>query len=125
MASFKSVLSTIGADIKGVFTWIGSAKGQQVISAGEGAVETVFPQLTGIINLANQGLVEAVKIEALAAAAGEQTGSGVQKLAAVTSAITPTALAYAQQHGFPVPTATTIQNAANGLVAFINALEGK
>ena len=125
MASFKSVLATIGADAKLVFAWIGSAQGQKVISVGEAAVETIAPQLTGFINLANQGLAEVVKVEALAAAAGSQTGTGAQKSVAVASAITPAILAYAQQNGLPVPTADKIQNATNGLVAFFNALEGK
>jgi hypothetical protein len=43
----------------------------------------------------------------------------------VTKAITPEVLAYAEKNGCPKPTAATIENAANGLVAFINALEGK
>lgn len=124
--SFLSVLKTIGSDVKAVFDWIGSPKGQSVIAAGEGVVETVAPQLTGLINLANAGLTEVLKVEALGAAAGATAGqAGVQKLTAVTAAIAPEVLAYAAANGLPVPTATNIQNAINGLVAFANALEGK
>lgn len=123
--SFKSVLQTIGSDVTKVFAWIGSPKGQAVITAGEGAVETIAPQLTGLINLANSGLVEIVKIEALAAGAAAQNGTGAQKLTAVVATTTPAILAYAEANGLPVPTATSIQNAINGLVAFANALEGK
>ena len=122
--SFKSVLSVIGADAKKVFTWIGSSQGQSVIGTGEAVVEAVDPGLTGLITLANKYIQEAVKVEALSAAAGAQTGTGVQKAAAVTSALTPTVLLYAQQSGLAVPTATEIQNASNAIVAFLNALNG-
>jgi hypothetical protein len=122
MASFTSVLATIGKDVAKVFTWIGSAKGQAVISAGEAAVETIYPPATGLIALANTGLTEIIKIEALAAGAAQQTGSGAQKLDAVVAAVTPAVLQYAQQNGLATPTAMQIQNAVNGLVAFGNAL---
>lgn len=121
--SFKSVLAKIGADVKEVFAYIGSPQGQAVIAAGEGVVETVAPQLTGVINLANGFITEAAKTEALAAAAGAQTGSGVQKLNAVVAAVTPQVLAFAKSNGLPTPTSATIQAAANGIVAFLNALE--
>ena len=119
--SFTSVLSTIGKDIKGVFAWIGSPAGQATLSAGEATVEAVYPPATGLINLANTYITEAVKTEALAAAAGSQNGTGVQKLAAVTQAVTPSVLLYAQQAGLAAPTSSQIQAAANGIVAFLNA----
>ncbi len=122
--TFKSVLSTLGGDVKKVFAWVGSTKGQAVIGAGEAVVETVEPGLSGIINIANAYITEALKTEALATAAGQQNGSGTQKLAAVTAAVTPTVLAYAQQAGLAAPTATEINNAANGIVFFLNALNG-
>ena len=122
--SFKSALSTIGADVKSVFAWIGSTKGAAVIAAGEGVVEDVVPGAAGLINLANTGLTEILKVEAIAAGAASQEGSGTQKLTAVVAATTPAVLAYAQASGLPTPTATQIQNAINGLVAFGNALAG-
>ena len=121
--SFSSILQTIGKDAKSVFSWVGSAKGQAVIGAGEAAIEGVAPALTGVINLANTYITEAVKTEALAAAAGTQNGTGVQKLVAVTSAVTPQVLAYAVAAGLPTPTASQISAAANGIVAFLNAFE--
>lgn len=124
MASFKSVLETIGKDVKAVFTWLGSPAGQTTIAAGEAVVTAVDPAAAGLIALANAGLTEILKIEALAAGAGAQNGTGAQKLTAVTAAVTPEVLSYAQAHGLPTPTAMTIQNAVNGLVAFANALEG-
>ena len=68
--------------------------------------------------------MEALKTEALAAGAAAQTGSGTQKLAAVTAAVTPSVLSYAKAAGLATPTATEIQNAADGIVAFLNALNG-
>lgn len=125
MASFKSVLSTIGKDVKAVFNWLGSSNGQAAVADGEAVLEAVYPPAAGLIALANVGLTEIIKIEALAAGAGSQDGTGAQKLTAVTTAVTPEVLTYAQQHGLPAPTAAMIQNAVNGLVAFANALEGK
>ncbi len=122
--SFTSILQTIGKDVKEVFAWIGSPTGQKVIAIGEAGIEAVAPQLTGLITLANAGLTEVVKIEALGAAAAQQNGSGAQKLTAVVAAVTPTILAYAKANGLPQPTETEIQNAVNGLVAFANAING-
>ena len=122
--SFKSVLSVIGADAKKVFTWVASSKGQAVVAAGEAVVEDVDPALTGLINLANTYLQEIFKTEALATAAGAQSGTGLQKSAAVVTALTPSVLAYAKSAGLPAPTATEIGSATNGLVMFLNSLSG-
>jgi len=123
--SFLSVLSAIGGDVKKVFSWIGSPEGQTVISTGEAAAVAIDPALGGLVTLGNTILTEAMKVEALAAAAGSQNGSGPQKLTAVVAAVTPQVLAYASKAGLPTPDATKIQNAVNGIVAFANALEGK
>lgn len=122
MASFKSVLESIGADVKKVFAFVASPQAQAVLAAGEGVAETAFPQITGVINLANNYLTEALKTEALAAGAAQQNGTGAQKLAAVVTAVTPQALAYAQANGLPVPTSAQIQTQANAIVGFLNAL---
>lgn len=116
-----SFLSAIGSDIKKVFTWLGSPKGQAVITAGEGLVEDVFPQATGVINLANSWLTEIIKEEALAAGAASQTGSGAVKAASVIATVTPSVLAFATANKLPTPTAAQLQVASNGLVAFLNA----
>lgn len=122
--SFSSVLQTIGKDVKSVFTWIGSAQGQKDIQLGEAAVETAFPVTTGFFAIANTILAETMKIEALAAAAGTQNGTGAQKAIAVVTSVTPAVLNYAKANGLPTPTATQIQAAVNAMVAFGNALEG-
>lgn len=124
MASFKSVLETIGKDVKSVFGWLGSPKVAGVVAEAGAVIDAVYPPAAGLVALAEAGLTEIIKIEALAAGAGVQTGTGTQKLAAVTAAVAPEVLAYAQQHGLPVPTADKIQNAVNALVAFANALAG-
>lgn len=121
MASFKSVLEAIGSDVKKVFAWVGSPAGQATLAAGEATAEAIYPPATGLINLANTYITEAIKTEALAAGAAAQNGTGAQKLAAVTASVTPAVLQYAQQAGLPTPTAAQIQTAANGIVAFLNA----
>ena len=123
--SFKSVLSTIGADVKKVFAYITSPQGQAVIATGEAAVIAIDPALAGLFAVANTTLTEVIKVESLAAAAGSQTGTGPQKLTAVVSAVTPQVLAYAQQNGLASPTSASIEAAVNGVVAFANALEVK
>ena len=120
--SFKSVLSVIGADAKKVFNWIASPKGQAVIHTGEGVAEAIDPGLTGLINLAETYMQEIIKTEALATAAGSQSGSGVQKSAAVVAAVTPSVVAYAKAAGLPNPTADQISKAADAMVAFLNSL---
>ena len=122
--SFKRVLETVGGDAKKVFAFLGSKPGQVVILTGEAVIESVDPALTGLISLFNTYLAEALKVEAISAAAGSQDGSGVQKLAAVVTAVTPTVLAYAKTAGLATPTAEEIQNQANAAVAFVNAVNG-
>jgi hypothetical protein len=65
---------------------------------------------------------EIFKVEAISAAAGSQTGTGVQKAAAVTSALTPAIVAFAQQNKLPALTAAQIDAANTALVTFLNAL---
>jgi hypothetical protein len=113
-----SFLSTIGKDVKSVFAWLGSPKGQAVIATGEAVATTIDPSLTGIFTLANSWIQKVIETESLAAAAGEQTGSGTQKAAAVMSAMGPEISKY-----FPAATATEIANANTAIVAFLNAFD--
>jgi hypothetical protein len=119
--SVKSVLDKIGEDAKGVFAFLGSTKGQAVVTAGEGIVETVVPGTAGAINLFNNWLTEIIKTQALAAAAGAATGSGAQKASMVLSAVTPQALAFAQANGVSAPTAATLNTINSLLVQALNA----
>ena len=121
MANVKTFLSAVGADAKKLFGWLGSSQGQTLISTGEAVVEAVDPALTGIVSIANTYLTEILKTENIATNAGAQSGTGVQKSAAVVSAVTPQVLAYAKAAGLPTLTAEQIQNAATAAVAFLNA----
>jgi hypothetical protein len=67
-------------------------------------------------------VAEVTKAEAEALAAGAQNGTGPQKLAAVTAAVEGAFNTYAQTNGLAVPDAKVIENAVNGVVAFLNAL---
>lgn len=130
--SFKSILETIGGDAKKVFAYLGSAQGQATVAGVEGAAETVAAAInpaagvavTGIVAIFNAALKQVLATESLAAAAGAQNGTGVQKAAAVTAAITPGILAYAMSQGLPAPTEAQIQGVVNGIVAALNALPG-
>jgi len=120
--SVKTVLDKIGADFKGVFTFLGSQKGRALIATGEGLVEAVAPGATGLINLANTWLTEIIKSQALATAAGQSSGSGTQQAAAVLNAVTPQALEFLKAQGITsAPTTAQLQTANSALVAFANA----
>jgi hypothetical protein len=117
-----SWLSTLGNDVKKVFTWLGSPKGQAVVGTAEGVVEAVDPALDGVISIANNWLREIYTAQALATAAAAGGTGGAQKSALVLNALTPQILAFAETQKLPIPTAIDIQNANNALVAFLNAL---
>ncbi len=112
--AFHSVLSDIGNAFKKVF-----AVGVTVATAAEPFVDTLFP---GVGPLFNAVVSEVAKAEAEAVAAGAQNGTGTQKLAAVTAAVEGAFNTYAQKNGLATPDAKTIENAVNGVVAFLNAL---
>ena len=117
-----SWLSILGSDVKKVFGWLGSPKGQAILSTGEGIVEVVDPALDGIINLTNTWLQEIFKAQALATAAAANATGGVQKSAMVLNTLAPQVIAFATAQGLPIPTGVELQNANNALVAFLNAL---
>jgi hypothetical protein len=113
-----SFLSTIGKDVKAVFNWISSPRGQAIITEGENVVKVIDPALSGIIDLADSWLRKVITTETLATAAGSQSGSGVQKAAAVLTAMQPEISVY-----FPGATATQLQNANKAIVDFLNAFD--
>lgn len=77
MASFKSILSDIGKGLKVFFT-----DATKVAQVAEPIIDMAFP---GIATLYNSGVNEVVAIETASIAAGSQSGTGAQKLAAVLS----------------------------------------
>jgi hypothetical protein len=117
-----SWLGTLGNDVKKVFGWLGSPRGQAVLSTGEGFVEAVDPALDGVVNLTNTWLQEIFKAQALATAAAANATGGVQKSAMVLNTLAPQVIAFATAQGLPIPTGVELQNANNALVAFLNAL---
>jgi len=114
MASFKTILDDIGNTLKKAFT-----VGVEVAKAAEPFVDVAFP---GIAALYNTTVTAVGNAENAAIAAGAQTGTGAQKLAAVVAAITPAFAAYAVSQGLPAPTVATITNYANAVVATVNAI---
>lgn len=120
--SFLSGLKVFGTDIEKAFAWFGSPKGQAVVSAGETAVEAILPASAPIVNLFNSWAAKAYNIESLAVAAGKATGTGADKAAAVSTAVLPDVLTYAEQEGLSTRTAAQITTANNAVVAFINAM---
>lgn len=113
MASFSTILSDIGNGLKKFF---GAA--EKVAVAAEPIIDIAFP---GVAPLYNATVNEVAAAETAAIAAGAQSGSGEQKLAAVVAAITPTFTAYAQANNIPV-NATTITAWVNAVVASLNAI---
>lgn len=114
MANFTSILSDVGKGLKKFFSVVlGAAQ------VAEPIIDVAFP---GLAVLYNATVNEAVKAEAAAIAAGQQNGTGAQKLALVIEAVTPQVVAFAAQNGLPAPTAATITNYVNAVVATLNAI---
>lgn len=111
-----SFLSTIGKDIKSVFSWLGSTKGQTVVAEAGAVIVGIEPGLAGIVTIAEQWITKAISTEALAVAAAQQDGSGTQKAAAVMSAMEPIVAQY-----FPSATQAQMATANTAMVAFLNA----
>lgn len=112
--SFTSILSDIGNGLKKFFSAV-----VPIAEASEPIVAVAFP---GISALYTATVTEVANAETAAIAAGAQSGSSTQKLAAVVAAITPTFTAYAASNGMPAPTAATITTWTNAIVASLNAI---
>jgi len=117
-----SFLSTLGKDFKAVFSFLGSPTGKAVIGAAEGAVEVAVPATTAAFNLINNWMAEALKVESIAAAAGQQDGTGAQKAAMAISTMTPQILQFAASQGYPVPNSTQITAINTAVVNLLNLI---
>ena len=129
--SFKS---TFGKDFKAVFSWLGSSKGQNTITSVESTVAGVATAInpgagaaiSGVEGLINTAFKQIMSIEAVASAAEQQDGTGIQKSAAVLDAIAPQSSAFLISIGVSVPTANQIQAVStiisSGLVGITKAL---
>jgi hypothetical protein len=111
--SFKSILSDIGHGLKVFFT-----DATKVAQMAEPIVDLAFP---GIGALYNSTVNAAIAAENAAIAAGAQNGTGPQKLAWVTSAISADFAAYAKANGIAYEQ-TTVQTWINAVVASLNAI---
>lgn len=120
--SFLSGLKVFGTDIGKAFSWFGSPTGKVATTIGENILEEVVPVSTPIVNLFNAWSAKAYNVEALAVAAGKQTGTGVEKAAIVTEAILPDLLNYANSAGVSTRTTSQIAAANTALISFINAM---
>lgn len=107
-------LQHVGSFFKTIF-----ADGTKAAAAVEPVVDLAFP---GIATLYNS-TVQAVSVAEAAgvSAASSSTGNGPAKLAAVTSAIEPLAVAYLKSQGITANN-TQVQAWVNAVVATLNAL---
>jgi hypothetical protein len=113
MAAFKSILSDIANGLKKVFSIV--VEGAQV---AEPIIDAAFPGIAALYNLT---VSEVANAEAAAIAAGQQSGTGPQKLALVLAALESAFNQYAAQAGF-APTAAILENYVNAVVASLNAI---
>lgn len=113
-SKFQSILSDVGTFLKKVFTGVTA-----VAAAAEPIVDVAYP---GIAPLYSATVAAAVQAESAAVAAGQQTGTGTQKLALVVSAIEKQFNAFASANGIGGTTTTTIENWVNAVVASLNAI---
>jgi hypothetical protein len=115
VASFKSILSDIGSGLKKFFT--GAV---EVAKDAEPFVDTLFP---GVAALYNTTVTAVGTVEAASIAAGAQSGTGAQKLAAVTSTIEADFNAYWTAIGNKeTAPQTVIEQWVNAVVASLNAI---
>ena len=115
MASFSSILTSIGNGLKKFF---GNPIVQDVEKVAIPLAETFFPAITPLVNGV---LAAAGKAETLALAAGAQSGTGVQKLALALQDAEIVFQTYEAAQGVKITTdsKTTI---INSIVAILNAL---
>jgi hypothetical protein len=113
MASFKSILADVGNALKKVF-----GVGVEVAKIAEPIIDIAFPGIGALYNLT---VTAAANAETNAIAAGAQSGTGPQKLAAVISAISTDFTAYCTAANIPFTTAT-ITAWVNAVVASLNAI---
>lgn len=120
--SFKSFLSAIGHGAEKVIRYIASPAGQKTIQVAEGAAVTVGTAvggpglgagIAGIELLINKAFAGVISMEATAATLGAQSGTGVQKGAAVAAALSPQVEQLLKDLGYDNPTASQVEQIAD------------
>lgn len=112
MSFLSSIVKIPGA----IFHWLASDNGKKVVAAGE-AIAIGFGAPAIVVNLVNSWITKIITLEQLAEGAGQQTGTGAQKAAAVIAAITPELL-----KDFPDLPVANIQAINDALVIVLNNL---
>jgi hypothetical protein len=119
-----TILDDIAKAPEEVLAWLGSPTGEAVVSIGETALETALPQVTGIVNIFNKYLTEAIKVETISVAAATQPGTAsVQKAQAVVADVGPQVIAFAEANGLATPTADEILKLNNLAVEFLQVFK--
>jgi len=116
----ESFLQHVGADVKIAGADIDKVfeKVAPVVQAAEPYVNLVFP---GFGPLFAATANEAISVEQKFAAAGQQSGTGKQKLASVLAVIEPVAAQLLKSANLPNDE-TTITNWINGVVGLLNGI---
>lgn len=113
MASFTSILSDIGNVLKKVFGVVTT-----IAVAAEPIVAVAFP---GLSTLYTATVTEVINAENAAIVAGQQNGTGTQKLALVVNAIEDQFNTWAAANGVAA-SSTTVEAWVNAVVASLNAI---
>ena len=115
---FKSFLSSIGHGAVTVLKYVASPAGQKTVQVAEGAAVTIGTLaggpglgagIAGIELLINKAFTGVISMEATAAALGAQSGTGVQKGAAVAAALSPQVEKLLKDLGYDNPTADQVE----------------
>ena len=110
MASFKSILSSIGHFLGKVFS-------PGNIHIASNIMDIILPQFSTLINVTASAIINA---ENAAIAAGQQSGSGEQKSALVLAAIEQQYQAFAAANGIPV-IPENVKKYVDAIVAALNS----
>lgn len=122
MAGFKSFLSAIGHGAQSVIKYFASPAGQKTIQVAEGAAVAVGTLvggpglgagIAGVELLINKGFAGVINVEATAATLGAQSGTGVQKGAAVAAALAPQVEQLLKDLGYDNPKADQVEQIAD------------
>lgn len=120
MARFKSALDDIGSFFKKVFVPV-----NKVIVAADTAVIQTAPLVNlipGFGAMIESGAQVIAQVEAAAASAGAQTGTGETKLAIAIPTITPIVVNYLEANGLSAKSASSIAIITSALVTILNEL---
>jgi hypothetical protein len=119
---FKSFLSSVGHKAEVVLKYVASPAGQKTVQIAEAAAVTVGTavggpalgaSIAGVELLINKAFTGVINMEATAAALGAQSGTGLQKGAAVAAALSPQVEQLLKTLGYDNPTADQVELIAN------------